>query len=271
MSGLEALDPRYGPLYERALAVLGNDPRVARVELSGSVAAGTADAWSDLDLHVVAHPQHYESVLADWPTWLADITPTVFARTPLLPFVVNTVTAEGLTFDVAIYSTETAPPTTGAARPPQPAGYVVGMMSGRRFTDIDTALEYAVAESLRGLAGPFISLLQREEHLRHLTGVAHLVGLLTTVYLAEASAPPPGKHWNRAFTTEQREAAAGLPPVSANRDGIVAFGLGIAELTITRARPLYARYGLDWPTALAAVTAQRLQAVLGLDVGAWLY
>ena len=33
--------------------------------------------------------------------------------------------------------------------------------------------------------GPFISLLEREEHLRHLTGVPHLLGLLTTVFLAE--------------------------------------------------------------------------------------
>lgn len=274
VGGLEVVDPRYVTLYERALSVLGDDPRVARVELSGSVATGTADEWSDLDLHVVARPEHYEALLAEWPAWLADITPTVFARTPIAPFIVNTVTADGLTFDLAIYSTETAPPRAEPAAslaPTQPASYVVGMMSTRRFPDIGEALEYAVLEQLRGLAGPFISLVQREEHLRHLTGVGHLLGLLTTVFLAETNAPPAGKHWNRTFTAEQRDAAAQLPPVRATREGILAFGLGIAELTLSRARSLYPRYGLTWPDELAAVTADRLRTVLGIDAGAWLY
>jgi len=269
IGGLEAVDPRYRALNDRALAVLGADPRVARVELSGSVATGTADEWSDLDLHIIARPEHYEALLAEWPSWLSDITPTVFARTPIAPFVINTVTADGLTFDLAIYSTETAPPMASSLPPPAP--YVVGMMSTRRFAEVGDALEYAVVEQLRGLAGPFVSLVQREEHLRHLTGVGHLLGLLTTVFLAETNAPPPGKHWNRTFTAEQRDAAARLPPVSATRDGILAFGLGIAELTVTRARALYPRYGLTWPDKLAAVTAERLRTVLGIDASHWLY
>ena len=121
------------------------------------------------------------------------------------------------------------------------------------------------------MAGPFISLVQREEHLRHLAGVPHLLGLLTTVFLAETGAPPPGKHWNRTFTDEQRAAVAALPPVSATREGLVAFGLGLAELMISRARPLYPRYNLSWPAELAVVTAARVRETLGIDVSAWLY
>ena len=47
--------------------------RVLSARPTGSVADGTADQW------------------------VAAITPTVFARTPLAPFIINTVTAEGLT------------------------------------------------------------------------------------------------------------------------------------------------------------------------------
>lgn len=263
MGGLEVIDSRFTVFYERAVVALGADTRVASVALGGSVGAGTADEWSDLDLQVVAHADGYDDLLADWPTWLAAITPTVFARTPIAPFVINAITDEGLTVDITVFKEEVfgfAPATDHA----------VGMLSSARFAELGPALEYAVAEQLRGLAGPFVSLVQREEHVRHLTGVPHLLGLLTTVFLAELDAPPMGKHWNQTLTPEQRAAVAALPPVRATREDIVAFGLGSAELLVTRARPLYPRYGLEWPTALATVTATRLRDCLGIDASRWL-
>lgn len=262
--GLDVVDPRYRLLYERALSVLNSDPRVLGVELAGSIAAGTADKWSDLDLHVVTQAEDHDAFLADWPSWLAAITPTVFARTPIAPFIINTVTADGLTCDIAVFAGAGPAPVTRSA-------YVVGGLSSRGFGTVGEALEYAVAEQLRGLAGPFISLIEREEHLRHLAGVPHLLGLLTTVFLAETGAAPPGKHWNRTFTEEQRAAVAALPPARATRDDIVAFGLGLADLLITRARPLYPRFDLTWPGDLASAAAARLHDCLGVDTRAWLH
>lgn len=265
MGGIEVIDPRFHAIERRAREVLGGDPRVVSVDVGGSVGAGTADEWSDLDLTVVVSREHHEAFLVEWPVWLAEIVPTVFARTPLAPFVINAVTAEGLTLDLAVWAGEAPPPFTLAP------GYAVGMLSGTQYPEIGPALEYAVLEQLRGMAGPFISLLQRKEHLRHLTGVPHLLGLLTTVFLAETGRPMPGKHWNGAYTEEQRAAVAALPPVSATRDGLVAFGMGLAELLVSRARPLFPNYGLTWPADLAAVTAERLRATLGIDTRPWLH
>jgi predicted nucleotidyltransferase len=264
MGGLDAIDARYQKLWTRINDVLGADERVDRVELSGSVAAGTADEWSDLDVAVIAKPEHHEALVADWPTWLAEITPTVFARTPIAPFVLNTVTHDGLTLDFAVWAGQVP------AFPIPPATqYTVGQLSGQRFDGIGPALAYAVEEQLRGMAGPFVSLLQREEHLKHLTGVPHLLGLLTTVFLAETGAPMPGKHWNRTFTEEQRAAVAAIPPAAATREDIVAFGMGVAELVVSRARPLYDRYGLTWPSELAAAAARRVLDQTGIDVSGW--
>jgi len=188
----------------------------------------------------------------------------VFARTPILPFIINAVTDDGLTLDIVVYNGEAFEfqPTTD---------YVVGMMSGTRYRNVDEALEYAVAEQLRGLAGPFISMVQRDEHLRHMAGVPHLLGLLTTVFLAELNAPPPGKIWNGTYTDEQLVLVAALPPVSATRHGVVGFGLGVAEVLVTRARPLFAERGIDWPAGLARVTADRLRDTLGIHTSPWLF
>jgi hypothetical protein len=263
MGGLDVVDRRYRALYERALDVVGSDERVDSMALSGSVATGSADQWSDLDLQIVTHPDDYDDFLEDW-RWLEAITPTVFARTPIAPFIINAVTSEGLTLDLVVYQAEPVPLS------PAP-GYAVGMLSRTRFADVADALEYAVAEQLRGLAGPFVSLVRRNEHLRHLTGVPHVVGLLTTVFLAELGAPPPGKLWNQTFTAEQLGAVAALPPASATRDGVVGFGLGVARLVVTRARPLFADLGREWPYAPAGVAGDRLRDCLDIETSDWLY
>lgn len=264
MAGLDIIDARYMALWERAKEVLDADDRVRCVELSGSVGLGTADRWSALDLQIIVEPEDHAAFLAEWPQWLDAITPTVFARTPVAPFIINAITDQGLTLDLAIWPGE-------AIEFPAATDYAVGMLSTTRFPDVSSALEYAVLEQLRSLAGPFISLVQRDEHLRHLTGVPHLLGLLTTVFLAEIGAPPPAKHWNRTFTEEQRSAVAALPSVSATREGLVAFGLGVAELVVTRSRPLYPQHSLEWPAALARVAATRIQAELGVDTTSWLH
>jgi predicted nucleotidyltransferase len=264
MGGLDVIDERFTAIYERAVAVLEPDERVTSVSIGGSVGAGTADRWSDLDLEIVVGAEHYDDFLADWAQWLEAITPTVFARTPILPFIINAVTVEGLTLDLVVYKDAVFyfdPPST----------YAVGMLSGTRFDDVGDALEYAVVEQLRGMAGPFISLVQRDEHLRHLTGVPHLLGLLTTVFLAELDAPPPGKHWNQTYSDEQLAAVAALPAVRATRDSIIGFGLALAELLVTRARPQFEQREIAWPAPLAAATAERLRSSLGIETSDWLF
>jgi hypothetical protein len=261
---LDVIDERYGALWARARKVLEADERVLSVDIGGSVGAGTADAWSDLDLQVVVAPEHHEAFLAEWPRWLAEITPTVFARTPIAPFIINTVTDDGLTLDIVVYNGSVFTFTP-------PTDYAVGMLSSTRYADVSAALEYAVAEQLRGMAGPFVSMVQREEHLRHLTGVPHLLGLLTVVFLAELNAPPPGKLWNETFTAEQLAAVAAIPPASATYDGVVGFGMGVAELLLTRARPLFVQFGLEWPSDLARVAATRVRETLGIDASSWCY
>lgn len=263
MGRREVIDPRYETLYERALEVLGADERVVRVEIHGSVANGTADEWSDLDLKVIVNDLAVTPFLAEWRDWMGRITPTVLLDRPLAPFIINAVTADGLTFDVSVWA-ESAPEWI------PPDGFAVGMMSSRRFTDYPAAVQYAVQERLRCLAGPGVRFLKRGDHLGHLSGLGHTIGLLTTVLLAETGVVPDDpRHPERYLTDEQRAVIAALPPVTASYDALLAFELALAEHTLTRARPLFDRFGLAWPTALEAVAAANVERHLGVTVD-WL-
>ncbi len=262
VGGFDGVDARYVELFAAAQRVLGSDVRVLSVAAGGSIASGTADRWSDLDLVVVATDDGFDSLVADWPSWLAAITPTVFARTPIAPSLINTVTTDGLAFDIAIHKGS----VFDFARP---SGWFAG---GLHHSSLDAALEYSVAELLRGLCGPFISLVERGEHLRHVTtGLPHLLGLLTTVFLAELDAPMPAKLWSDVYTDDQLAAVDALPAISTTRESVIAFGLALGELMLTRARPEFARRDLRWPSEFAATTARRVRLALDIDCSAWLF
>ena len=260
VGGLEVVDPGYGPLLERARSVLEADARVVEVLVRGSVGDGTADAWSDLDLVVIVGDADHEAFVAEWETWVAAITPTLFARRPIAPFIVNALTDEGLTIDFAIY-----PQSWGIPKPPD--GFQVGLLSSTRYDDHASAVEYAVAELFRGTAGPFISYVQRGEHVRHLAGAGHILGLLTAVLLAESgSPPPPGKALNPSLTGEQLSMLEALPPIAPVRDAIVGFHVAVGRELVRRARPLFDRYGIGWPEELEAVARRRVREHLGMEL-----
>jgi predicted nucleotidyltransferase len=257
------VDARYRGLYTRACEVFGADDRVVRVEVSGSIADGTADEWSDLDLKVIVRDASVGPFLDDWREWMDKITPTVLLDRPIAPFIVNAVTDEGLTFDVSVW-TESAPEWT------PPPGFTVGFVSGRRFDNHADAVAYAVEERLRGLAGPGIRLAKRGDFVLHLATLGHTIGLLMEVLLAEIDAVPDDpRHPERSLTDEQRAVFTSLPPVSAT-ESLVNFEMALARETLTRARPLFDRFGLEWPTALEAVAARNVRDHLGLEFD-WLH
>ena len=62
---------------EAARAVLGRDPRIAGAWLGGSIAAGTADRWSDVDLRLAVEEADLRAVTDGIPATLAAIRPVL--------------------------------------------------------------------------------------------------------------------------------------------------------------------------------------------------
>ena len=98
---VDRLEPGYGRLLDRAVEVLDADDRIRAIWLSGSLARGTADSVSDLDLLLAVDDGRFDEFAREWKEWLADITPTVIARAlPFLPGSVYCVTPDRLRLDV---------------------------------------------------------------------------------------------------------------------------------------------------------------------------
>ena len=72
-----ARDGPHRPFVESAHSVLSRDPRVKAVWVGGSLADGTADRWSDVDLRLVVADD-------DRPTFMAGLADTLHAIHPVL-------------------------------------------------------------------------------------------------------------------------------------------------------------------------------------------
>ncbi len=263
MADFSTIDARYQPLYDRARAVFEADDRVLRVEVHGSVATDTADRWSDLDLKVIVRDDAHASIVEEWEGFIDAITPTVFKERPIAPFVINTVTADGLTFDVSFWP-EAMP------KFPLPTGLAVGLLSGQRFHDYPSAVQYAVKETLRGISGPLPKFLHRGEHVAHFSGLGHTLSLLQCVLLAEQSAPMNPRKPANELSPSALAVIEALPPVTPTFDALLRFELAISEGVVTIGRKLYADYGFEWPSAFESVAARVLREQFDITVE-WLH
>ena len=77
---MSVLPVGYQHLLDRAIDVLGADPRVEAMWVHGSVARGDADALSDLDIIVAVADDDLTGFGDEWRARLDAITPTVMAR-----------------------------------------------------------------------------------------------------------------------------------------------------------------------------------------------
>lgn len=267
-AGLERLAPGYAPLFERAASVLAADPRVRAVWVSGSLARGDADAFSDLDLLVAVADAEFDSFAASWRSWLAQITPTVLAREiPFLRGSLYSLTPDCERLDVVLerVSALAASPFRTravvfdrdglAARIPKPAP-----ASGPDRAKLATAIE----ESLRYLA-LLPAVLGRGELLLAQEGYGHLRRRISELFL-EANAPLPttgAKHWRDKLSPEQYAVLEALPWPEATREALVAANLAAGRALLAHGRPIAAKLEVPWPEPLERSVRAYLLRELG--------
>lgn len=267
---LALLPSGYRALFERAARRLADEPAVRALWVSGSLARRDADAHSDLDLLAAVGDADFDAFAASWPSWLADITPTVLARAiPFLPGSFYSLTPACERLDVVLERVSRVPSSFFRARAvvfdrdgldaqvpapvPQP---------GPDRAKIETAIE----EPLRYLA-LFPAALGRGELLLAQEGYGHMRRRISELFL-EMNAPLPTtgvKHWRDKLRPEQYAVLEALPWPAATREALIDANIAVARALIAHGKPIAEKVGLPWPAALEAAVRAHLKRELGIE------
>jgi hypothetical protein len=102
--------PTLAALYAfagRIAAALQRDDRVRTLWLTTSLAGGTADSQSDVDLRAAVLAKDFNQIAGWWPELVDCISPTVWKRRwpgPLNEAITSAITADYMRFDLVIQS-----------------------------------------------------------------------------------------------------------------------------------------------------------------------
>jgi predicted nucleotidyltransferase len=250
-------------------AVLAADPRVRSLWLSGSLGRGEGDAWSDIDLTVVAEAADLPALIADFHRPRQDMPPQVFSQL-VHGRIVSAITPDWMRFDIAFVT-----PTEFAVQDGASLRRLAGDLDEappprerRRDAGSPTRV-LAIAHEFIRILGLLPVAVARQEWIVAQQGFGLLRQLTVDLFLEETALPPGArgvKRLNAFLTDDQRAALEAIAPPAADEAAIIAANRAIAALFLPRARRLAADLGLDWPEAFEAATRKRLHIDLGLDV-----
>jgi len=246
-----------------------DDSRVRAAWLGGSLARGTADDWSDVDLHVlVDDPEAFGASIEQWMatvgTWvLADPIPGV-------PGGFLFVTPDWIHVDVIVHGSE------GFSQSNLPARVLVGdeglvrevaaaddEMTGDPYLPLDQVKLFLY------FLGVTVTVIKREEWVACRQGTALMRDtLLIPLMLAENGVRKTdgAKRLNRYLTTDQIEALDVISPASSAPDDLITSHAAIAREYLTRGRRLAHRVGEAWPEQLEQATVELWKRELDRDV-----
>ncbi|MDH3643466.1 MAG: nucleotidyltransferase domain-containing protein [Gammaproteobacteria bacterium] len=252
---IKVLDPGYQTLYAAVLAWAEVCPEVRALFVSGSLAEGTADRFSDLDLLAIADTPRVDEV----EKVIAGVEQPIIAyRLPPgeNPFVLSVVTNAWHRVDVAFSST----PVPGAVPVYDPEGLDAGPAQ-------PVVPPRPTAEQVRGIVIEFfrvyglsvVVLGRGDVHAAH-EGANLMREHLVNMLLLETPIARPGlKKLLPALTEEQQSILRSLPPLQDNEQVLRAFNEAIDSVFVERARTLLKSLGGSWPRNVEGATRAYLK------------
>jgi hypothetical protein len=272
-----ASSPAVGALLafaERAVGRLGSDERVRVVWLTGSLAAGGADAQSDVDLRLAVRLPDFGSLRGWWPELVETVAPTVWRRlwaaTPAQA-IVGAISTAYVRFDLVVQPTDAPLAAPGRARVLLDKDGVADRLLSAAAPprpDLAERTTWVVEEFIR-LVGMLPIVVGRDDLPIGLEGHMACHGLLLSLLLLENGidrATSGKRHVAPLLTDEQRRVVAGAPPLEPTMASVVAGRAAYARLFLPRARRLMAARGLSYPDAFEQATRRHLKHTLDLDI-----
>ena len=247
-----------------------SDSRVAALFLGGSLGAGRGDIYSDVDLILVAVPEHHAALTAEVRSWADEITELVIWRPPYpgLPLFMA-VTKEWHRFDISVTVPGRVTGSKAGVKPLVDHADVWATLPDQLPPQPMPAaqLEALIEETMR-ILGLLPLAIGREEYAVSVTGVGLLRANLITLMIAEGEPPlPPGAMGLRNVISPQDFGyLTDQPGVAAARDSVITASLDYAGQFLARARALAAKVGAIWPDKLETALRERLRRELQIEL-----
>lgn len=263
----EALAPLpepYHRLYERVLAVCEPDHRIRGLWLSGSLARGTADSGSDLDLLIALADDAYDDFVEDWRDWLDHLTPTLLAKRIPRPILIFTALTPQMCRIDGVFERVSALPES----PFRTRVTIIDRddLDARVPARVDgpgpdpDKIAEIISEFWRVQAiFPFM-INERKDLLAVRSGVELSERLLYDLFVeTNQPLPPMGvKQLSSRLSEEQRKLLESVPAFGADPGSLIAADLWIVEAMATHGRKAAEQVGAAYPDALAAAVRQYL-------------
>jgi hypothetical protein len=259
---------------DQATSALRTEERVRLLWLTGSLAAGAADAQSDVDLRLAVREDDFVTIGQWWPGLIDLVSSTVWKRRypgPPDEAILGAITTDYLRFDLVVQSVmDTKPrrleaaqvlfdkdgsaesfPLTVAA-PPDPFAH----------------LAFLVEDFIR-LLGMLPIVVERNDVPIGMEGQLALQSMLISLLLLENGidrATTGKRHVAAYLTAEQRALLAQVPTLAPTMESLIEGRVAYGRLFLPRARRLMEAQGQVYPEAFETATKQHLLETLGLNV-----
>jgi predicted nucleotidyltransferase len=239
--------------------------------LAGSLGRGRGDAFSDVDVLVLAGDGRLDHVMARYAADVSAIAEPVLVNLLFGGRVVSVVTADWRRFDLSFVEAGDLERYDAAtlSRMFSRSGREPPRQDPRPYQTTPDQLLTLVNEFLRVL-GLLVVGTGRKEYVLGLTGVDLLRQMTFELMLEENGIGPADRggalHRWPLLTPEQQDELGALAPVVADHDGIVAADAALARIFLPRARRLAQRIGMVWPEAFETATRRHLKDRLGFTL-----
>lgn len=259
---------------EQAARNLRKDERIRILWLTGSLAKGTADAQSDVDLRVAVRTQDFATIDQWWQDVLNQVAPLVWKHRwpgPVDEAILGAITEDYLRFDVVAQSiSDVRPRALEAAR-------LIFDKDGEaeRFL-LTTPLHHDPYAHLPTLVEEFIRLVgmlpivvERNDVPIGMEGQLALHSMLISLLLLENGIDrmASGKRHVVAFLDdEQRSILAQVPSLAPTIESLIQGRVAYGRLFFPRAQRLMEAHDQVYPKAFEMATKRHLWETLGLSL-----
>ena len=250
-----------------------SDARVLAVWLEGSFAKGTADRYSDIDIHLLVTEENKEAFQHGLESWLSDVQALVLFRDTFPGQMITCITTAGLRLDVWLHAGDTIILERTKARVLSAAEGCIQFKEACRNKerkDVSLVLKQHFNEFWRVLA-ILPTVLGREERIAGFMGTTFVVMSLTEVLIiGSGNQRDRGVKNINAFVPQvfREEIETALTMQSINRERIAKAHLRLTAIMQRCGPDIAKQHGVIYPFALEKAVlnyVSRELQILGLS------